>query len=321
MPSIKINNKSNTFPVPFAFADKYMPSANAVYVKVYIYALRSSFDTGYEITIESIASKLNILESDVINAFEYWKQVGIVEFKKTKLGYEIEFLSCAESDAIVEKKAHATPKYAAKDVTRCIKESDDMKNMYQIAQGILNRPLSTTEITTLYSMYDWLGLPREVVLMILEHCAQIGKTNMRYIEKVAVSWSEKGIDTLDKAKAHLRATKEFNLIKSKIKNIFQIKDRNFTETELKYISKWIKDMSVDLDMIKKAYDVTVTNTQKLSYPYMTTILQSILDGTFDKPKPKQAKGGFLNYTERKDLDENDLNMIKKRREYIAKGEE
>ena len=72
MPSIKINNKSNTFPVPFAFADKYMPSANAVYVKVYIYALRSSFDTGYEITIESIASKLNILESDVINAFEYW---------------------------------------------------------------------------------------------------------------------------------------------------------------------------------------------------------------------------------------------------------
>ena len=107
---------------------------------------------------------------------------------------------------------------------------------------------------------------------------------------------------------------------TKIKNIFQIKDRNFTETELKYISKWINDMSVDIDMIKKAYDVTVTNTQKLSYPYMTTVLQSIVDGTFDKPKSKQAKGGFLNYTERKDLDENDLNMIKKRREYIAKGE-
>ncbi|MBC8595988.1 DnaD domain-containing protein [Qingrenia yutianensis] len=320
MPSIKINNKSNTFPVPYAFADKYMPSANAVYVKVYIYALRLSFDTGYEITIESIASKLNILESDVINAFEYWKQVGIMEFKKTKLGYETEFLSCTDTENTADKKAHATPKYAAKDVTRCIQENDDMKNMYQIAQGILNRPLSTTEITTLYSMYDWLGLPREVVLMILEHCAQIGKTNMRYIEKVAVSWSEKGIDTLDKAKAHLRAAKEFNLVKTKIKNIFQIKDRNFTETELKYISKWINDMSVDIDMIKKAYDVTVTNTQKLSYPYMTTVLQSIVDGTFDKPKSKQAKGGFLNYTERKDLDENDLNMIKKRREYIAKGE-
>ncbi|UKI36418.1 MAG: hypothetical protein L6V93_21445 [Clostridiales bacterium] len=98
MPSIKINNKSNTFPVPYAFADKYMPSANAVYVKVYIYALRLSFDTGYEITIESIASKLNILESDVINAFEYWKQVGIVDFKKTKLGYEIEFLSCTDAE-------------------------------------------------------------------------------------------------------------------------------------------------------------------------------------------------------------------------------
>lgn len=318
MPSIKINNKSNTFPVQFAFADKYMPSANALFVKVYIYALRSSFDTGYEMTIESIASKLNILESDVINAFEYWKQVGIVEFKKTKLGYEIEFLNCADADLTADRKPHPTPKYAAKDVTRQIQENDDMKNMYQIAQGILNRPLSTTEITTLYSMYDWLGLPREVVLMILEHCAQIGKTNMRYIEKVAVSWSEKGIDTLDKAKAHLRATKEFNLVKMQIKNIFQIKDRNFTETELKYISKWINDMSVDIEMIKKAYDVTVTNTQKLSYPYMTSVLQSILDGTFDKPK--QGRNGFVNYTERRKPDDAELKLLKKRREYIEKGE-
>lgn len=320
MPSIKINNKANTFPVPFAFADKYMPSANATYVKVYIYALRSSFDTGYEITIESIASKLNILETDVIKAFEYWNKTGIVSFKKTKLGYEIEFLNCAEAEAAADKKNHISPKYAAKDVTGYIKENDDMKNMYQIAQGILNRPLSSTEITTLYSMYDWLGLPREVVLMILEHCAQIGKTNMRYIEKVAISWSEKGIDTLDKAKAHLRAAKEFNSVKAKIKSIFQIKDRNFTETELKYISKWVNDMSVDTDMIKKAYDVTITNTQKLSYPYMTTILQSILDGTFDKPKQTQAKGGFLNYTEKKTLGEDEINMIKKRREYIKKGE-
>lgn len=318
MASIKLKNKRSTFPLSVAFVDKYMPSANATYVKVYIYALRSSFDTGYEMTIESIASKLNILESDVIKAFEYWKDAGIITFKKGKLGYEIDFLTDENFENTSEKKNAGTPKYVAKDVTSFIKENDDMKNMYQIAQGILNRPLSSTEITTLYSMYDWLGLPREVVLMILENCAQIGKTNMRYIEKVAISWSEKGIDTLDKAKAHLRAAKEFNITKSKIKNIFQIKDRNFTESEQKYISKWINDMSVDLDMIKKAYDITITNTQKLSYPYMTKILQSLCDGTFDAPKTYGKS--IINYSEKTQLDKNEMDLIQKRREYIKRGE-
>ncbi len=318
MASIKLINKRSTFPVSVAFVDKYMPSADATYVKVYIYALRSSFDTGYEMTIESIASKLNILESDVIKAFEYWKEVGVISFKKGKIDYEIDFLTDQNLEVNVEKKNANTPKYAAKDVTSYIKENDDMKNMYQIAQGILNRPLSSTEITTLYSMYDWLGLPREVVLIILENCAQIGKTNMRYIEKVAISWSEKGIDTLDKAKAHLRATKELNTIKSKIKSIFQIKDRNLTESEQKYISKWINDMSVDLDMIKKAYDITITNTQKLSYPYMTKILQSLVDGTFDSPKAYSKS--IVNYAEKTQLDKNEMDLIKKRREYIKRGE-
>lgn len=318
MASIKLNNKHFFIPLSMTFVDKFMPSANATYVKVYIYALRSSFDTGYEVTIESIASKLNILESDVIKAFEYWKEVGVITFKKGKLGYEIDFLSDDDFEISTDKKNAVTPKYAAKDVTSYIKENDDMKNMYLIAQGILNRPLSSTEITTLYSMYDWLGLPREVVLMILENCAQIGKTNMRYIEKVAVSWSEKGIDTLDKAKAHLRATKEFNTTKAKIKKIFQIKDRSFTESELKYISKWINDMSVSIDMIKKAYDITITNTQKLSYPYMTKILQSLCDGSFNSQKPNGK--GITNYTEKTQLDQSEIDLIKKRREYISRGE-
>ena len=80
-----------------------------------------------------------------------------------------------------------------------------------------------------------------------------------------------------------------------------------------------EEITFDFDVFAGTGFIPVSYTN-LSYPYMTTVLQSIVDGTFDKPKSKQAKGGFLNYTERKDLDENDLNMIKKRREYIAKGE-
>ena len=77
-------------------------------------------------------------------------------------------------------------------------------------------------------------------------------------------------------------------------------------------------MSVDLDMIKKAYDITITNTQKLSYPYMTKILQSLCDGTFDAPKTYGKS--IVNYSERTQLDKNEMDLIQKRREYIKRGE-
>ena len=93
MPTLHISKKSGTFPVPVSFVDQYMGQANATFVKVYLYALCHSFkNDGTSLTLASIASALGILESDVVQAFEYWDSVSVVSFRHSGEQFELEFL-------------------------------------------------------------------------------------------------------------------------------------------------------------------------------------------------------------------------------------
>ena len=56
---------------------------------------------------------------------------------------------------------------------------------------------------TLLYLYDTAGLPAEVILMVIEYAVDGGKYHMRYIEKVALDWADRGIDTIDKAEQYL----------------------------------------------------------------------------------------------------------------------
>ena len=69
-------NKS--VPLPLEFINKYMISANATYVKVYLYGLGKCYEGENDISNEEIAQALDILETDVNKAWRYWKRVGLV---------------------------------------------------------------------------------------------------------------------------------------------------------------------------------------------------------------------------------------------------
>ena len=60
------------------FLDKYMPRANGEYVKVYLYILRCSTMSDVILSVDSIASSLELTEADVTRALKYWDQTGIL---------------------------------------------------------------------------------------------------------------------------------------------------------------------------------------------------------------------------------------------------
>ncbi|MCL2462605.1 MAG: DNA replication protein DnaD, partial [Defluviitaleaceae bacterium] len=58
----------NTF-IPNAFIDQYMTKANPVFSLVYIYGLRRCMGGAGSLSVSEIGKELNILETDVINAW------------------------------------------------------------------------------------------------------------------------------------------------------------------------------------------------------------------------------------------------------------
>ena len=309
MPKYKIMSAPGPVTVPLAtrFVDKYMPSANPTFVTVYLYGLRLCYMAGGEADNKKIASDLDILESDVVKAFNYWESVGVVRLT----GDGVEYLDLTLSDA--EEKPRK-PHYSAGEISDIVDNNDEIRFLIRHAEDIFGKTLSGGEMSTLLSFYDWLKLPVEVILMLLEHCASLNKTNMRYAEKVAIAWANDGIDTMEKAQEHLKNSEKRAKIGRSFKRLFKITGRDISDAEYAHILQWTEDMKMDSSVIKAAYEKTIEKTGNISFPYMNAILQSwyrqgILttadipkDEPPQKPQTKKRESRFNSFEEKHDYD-------------------
>lgn len=278
------NDQLQSFPVMNVFIDQYMPKANATFVKVYLYVLRHCYSNNNQLANDEIAKALHILESDVVNAWLYWESEGVVRLIRAEneqhTNFDVEFIDLTSEFQAAEKKQatriilDTKPNYSTEEIAIYIENDGNIRHMYDIAQTKLGKMLSSADIKTLYSFYDWLRLPIEVIVMLLEYCVSINKKNMRYIEKVAINWADLGIDSMEKAETYLLELEKRNSILYQIKKHFGIHDRSLIGTEENYITTWTETMEFNIELIQMAYDITVTNTGKLAFPYLNSILES-----------------------------------------------
>ncbi len=330
MVSINVNNTG--FTVSNAFVDKYLCEANGSFVKVYLYLLRHAADSN--ITVSDIANALNLLESDVIRSFKYWDKQCVLSFKSNgKDDYSVEFIPEHESNEgipadknssvseISHQKNTSLPTavmYTKSEITNYMKTNEGIRHMFLISSQILNRTLSDTDRKILFSFYDYLKMPVEVIFTLLEYCASINKTSIRYIEKVAYSWADREINTLAKASAFVKERTETNNIIRHYLGVFKIIGRDFTETELSYLNNWLFEMKYDESTIRRAYEVTVTNTGKLAFSYMDKVLKNSANQSTASKDSKlskrtgniQKRNSFQDYST--DMDDFDIQLIQKR---------
>lgn len=268
------NISQNFVVVPCDFIEKLMPKANPTFVKVYLYALMLA-SRGESVDSEVIAKKLELLESDVLQAMRYFEEKGV--------------FSGAEN----QHKITAEPEE--------IQNREDLKEMLMLAQEVLGKTLSSTDTKTLYWIHENLGFPMEVVLVLLEYCVSINKRAMSYIEQVAISWHDRGITTLEEADSFLKAQADKSEAYLTIKKIFGINSRDFTSIEKNYINTWLTNYGMTEEMVALAYEYSILRINKLSFPYIDKIIEqwfkkgihTIADAEADNDefKNSQARGG------------------------------
>lgn len=261
MPNFKLN--MDFVPIPKDFIEHIMPSSNAAYVMVYLYIMFLA-SVGKSAETNEIAKKLGLIESDVVNAIKYWNDKGI--FSGT-------------GDTIIIKRSvdeeisPESTKKTIEEVSQIIDGNSALSDLCAIAQEILGKTLGNNDLETLYWFYDQLGFSPEVITMLLEYCVSMNKRNMKYIEKVAITWHENNITTMDEAQAYIMGAAKSDEFISSLRNLFGITDRNLSKTENLYLKSWRDELGMSADMVGLAYEYCVMATNKLSFPYINTILK------------------------------------------------
>ena len=275
-------------PLPNIFIDEYMPDANPVFSIVFIMGFRACFHGNSDISSKELANSLRILESDVINAWEYWESKGIVKIlDRSADNFRIAFLSInsakknvisvvKNNDKLIEKEAETVrtatgdiPSYSVEELELITNKCEEARRLFGTLEDIYGKPLTYKEMNLFLGFYDHLRLPVEVISVMADYCVSNGHTNMRYIEKVALDWADNAIFTAGEAHEYISL---FNVDYRKILKAFGQTRRNPTKREISYMKKWIKEYSTPMELITEACERTIVQTGSAKYAYADKIL-------------------------------------------------
>lgn len=172
------------------------------------------------------------------------------------------------------------PVYTEDDVLREMNRGAEFSLLVQEAQRRLGRVLSTEEMKVLLSLSDYLGLPLDVIALLIVYCIQKNRTrgvqrapSIRSIEKEAYYWADHGIDTLEDAAAYSQNQLKLQSQIGEIRNDLQLEGRRLTMAEENYVRQWL-DLGFCKPEIHLAYEKTCLNKGALVWPYMNRILLS-----------------------------------------------
>lgn len=277
------------------FIDNYMTKANGEYVKVYLLLLRYLNAPSGTLTISKIADLLDHTEKDVLRALNYWKKQGLLEYENTpekKTVREKEVLPTAPP-------ASSAPSGAEMPSLQQYKCRKEFKELLFVAEQYLGKTLSVTDVDTISYFYETLHMSIDLIEYLIEYCVENGHKSMHYIRKVALSWHERGIATVEDAKA---GTLTYNRNCYSVLNAFGIKGRAPAASELTYIKKWNEEYGFSSDIIIEACSRTINTIHQPSFDYADTILRGwsekkvrhlddikALDAGFMKEKERRKK--------------------------------
>lgn len=288
--SLYAEGSSDVTIVPNIFIDQYMPSANEAYVKVYLYLLRCFSGNCPEVTISSIADRLENTEKDIIRALSYWEKLNLLtltrNIQKEITAISLVDLSNAQSKITMpvdidseldevavsihtESKPAERQSYSAEKIAQ-LTSNDEIKWAMHIVEIYLDRPLKPMDIQLILYLYEELHFSAELIMYLYEYCVSKSKKNASYIEAVALTWAEEGIDTEAKAK---EATTTYNDHFNSVNKAFGL-NRAPGQIERQYITKWVEVFGFSDEIITEACNRTILRTGKPDFKYTDKILET-----------------------------------------------
>ena len=220
----------HTTAVPNIFIDHYIQDANGEFVKIYLYLLRLLQQSGGRFSISALADKFHYTENDVHRALAYWENLDLLKLEydcdsnltgicfvepeaSSVSALSVSAPSASPAPAVISAPAaipapaapaapvsrSETPVYSA-DKILSFKSQNEVGDLLYAVETYLKRPLTSTDLNTIFYWYDELHFPFDLIEYLIEYCIDKGHPNIRYMNKVALNWADENIRSADEAR-------------------------------------------------------------------------------------------------------------------------
>jgi len=261
--------------IPNDFIDIHLPVAKPMYAVVYIYGYRQFSKGARQISLADMAEVFDISSERVRAIWEYWQNLGLVEIIADEDNViELAFIGGGRQVA-APVKAEPMPardeyeQFSLEEVQRRLNDPD-VERLFFTVEHVTGKLLTDVERRMYLSFHDYLGLPVDVISVMLEYCVDKNKMHGNYLREVAADWSDKHIFTAEAAEEYISL---FNNEYRKILKFMGISGRDPIDKEIEFMHKWLKGDGFSPDIIKLACDRTIMNKATPNFAYTDGILK------------------------------------------------
>ena len=176
--------------------------------------------------------------------------------------------------------AQERPVYTADDLTDLLTGDAGFRMLVPQTEEKLGKRLKTADLQILAGLYDDLGLPADVIYLLVCHCVTRSeerygpgrRPTLRQIEKEGYHWAQRGLFDQESASQFLRDWNVRRSAMSRYMQVLGLGDRRPVESEERYIADWM-DKGFPPETVALAYDKTVFYKKELNWRYLNGILR------------------------------------------------
>lgn len=176
--------------------------------------------------------------------------------------------------------AQERPVYTADDLTDLLTGDAGFRMLVPQTEEKLGKRLKTADLQILAGLNDDLGLPADVIYLLVCHCVARSeerygpgrRPTLRQIEKEGYHWAQRGLFDQESASRYLRDWNVRRSAMSRYMQVLGLGDRRPVESEERYITDWM-DKGFPPETVALAYDKTVFYKKELNWRYLNGILR------------------------------------------------
>lgn len=302
--------------LPAAVLDK-LPQADEAELKVLLALCDPA--TRIALDAEEVAERLGLSADAVMGAIQFWRGAGIL--KKSELKNQpaatVAVTAVAETPEAVPapvaeipapqelprasvtivRSDDGTPHYTAQEIDRIFAENGELSGMIDECQNIFGKLFNPTEVNKIMALTEYFRLDCEYVLLLCYYCKKIGKASVPYLDKMARSLYNEGIDNVDALGDRLGELEAAADLGGYYRTLSGAGKRSFTDRESKFLSQWVK-WNISPDLLKLAYEVSVDATGAPSMPYINKVLSNWKEAGYTTAD--QVRTAMAEYKEKKE---------------------
>ena len=184
------------------------------------------------------------------------------------------------------------------ELTAAQEREPEFRGLCRELEGMLGRVFSDNDLKCLYTIYDYLGFPTEVILLLTGWAIRRERRQknnpaacprMPSVQREAFRWKRLGLDTLERAEEYLRRQEAVDQREWAILQAVGVAERRpAVEKERSFIGSWV-ELGFSDELIRLAYERTVYQKGAMNWPYMNKILLSWRQAGYQTPAQVEAE--------------------------------